>query len=798
MREVLDSLIPLSDLADLSQLRFGFHLIAPLGLAVVVLFTAALLTSWFYWTRLHPLRPRIRGLLTGLRILLVLLLLFLCMDPGLTGNHILPGEQHLLLLFDDSQSMQITHSADQTRGQRLQTIYNQTRQGFAERLQRRFQLHTFAFGPGIESIPDINTLKFQQSETAIHAAISQAIQEFPAENLAGVVLFSDGVEQSVAPSASFPSGIPIHTVGIPDPADWRDIRVGPLTVTRTHFDRSPVTVLADLQADNLAGQRVQIDILDQGIPVHSQTILIESNHHRGPVRLEWLPARDGWLAYEVRASVQAQEDPGDASFWDRVPQNNSRTFVIDNNPKEYRVLFFSGKPNWEHKFVRRALADEPRIRMESLILLSKAQRQFTYRGARTTTTNPLFDGFENDQDRYGRYDEPIFLRMGMQEHELTSGYPAQAEELFPYDLVIWSDLDPDTISSRQMKVTREFVERRGGAFFLLADAASFAPFSLAGTEIEPILPVVWLQNLIHESAQTPSLFSVTPTQDGEISGIWALETSPEASRQAWDTMPPLFGLTQFPVSRAGAQVGATAQTGSNQEHPFFATQRYGKGKSAILATGESWLWQMHTPSQNSHYERLWRQWVRSLVHDVPGPIQFRVQRDTLALHERAPFAALVHTLAYDPQENAPVQVEIRPPSLTPETPPVTESLHEPGLYGWEFTPAETGLHHLRVTVPTESEDSPREAERAFWVEPDHREFASPQADMRALEALAQHSGGLFVPLDDLPTLADRIPYTPTHSSATTHVAIWHWPLFYWILMILFTLDWYLRRKQGQP
>ena len=95
-------------------------------------------------------------------------------------------------------------------------------------------------------------------------------------------------------------------------------------------------------------------------------------------------------------------------------------------------------------------------------VLNNAEPKFVFRpGKRSSISNPLFEGFDDDRDR-PRYDETVFLRLGASESELLSGYPATPEELFKFDLLIWGDVKRGFFNTTQFEVTRDFVEKRGG------------------------------------------------------------------------------------------------------------------------------------------------------------------------------------------------------------------------------------------------------------------------------------------------------------------------------------------------
>ena len=63
---------------------------------------------------------------------------------------------------------------------------------------------------------------------------------------------------------------------------------------------------------------------------------------------------------------------GPAAAVDHIAQNNTRAFAIDNRPKQYRILYVCGRPNWQNKFFRMALEeDDKQLKLTSLIAISR-------------------------------------------------------------------------------------------------------------------------------------------------------------------------------------------------------------------------------------------------------------------------------------------------------------------------------------------------------------------------------------------------------------------------------------------
>ena len=82
--------------------------------------------------------------------------------------------------------------------------------------------------------------------------------------------------------------------------------------------------------------------------------------------------------------------------------------------------------------------------------------------------------------------------------------------------------------------------------------------------------------------------------------------------------------------------------------------------------------------------------------------------------------------------------------------------------------------------------------------PDHLEFLSARYNPDFLKRLSAHTGGKFIELDALDELAEQIPYTDQAHARLDRFPLWHFPPFYILLVLLLGVEWYLRRKRGEP
>ena len=242
--------------------------------------------------------------------------------------------------------------------------------------------------------------------------------------------------------------------------------------------------------------------------------------------------------------------------------------------------------------------------LTSVLRISAAEKKFVYRGKKTSLSNPLFEGFYNQDDDQPRYDEAVFLRFGGDPGLAGRGFPEDAETLFDYDVVVLGDIEARFFAQEQLELMREFVRKRGGTLFLLGGPHSFSEGKYEDTLIEGLLPVVLNQrNRTGDQGNQVAPFHLVPTIEGLLSGSFALDPNPNVNQQLWEDLPGLTGLNEFPFIRAGATTMARAETEDPQfdGSPLFAMQRYGEGKSAVLATGATWQWHMRTDVEDTRH-----------------------------------------------------------------------------------------------------------------------------------------------------------------------------------------------------
>ena len=122
------------------------------------------------------------------------------------------------------------------------------------------------------------------------------------------------------------------------------------------------------------------------------------------------------------------------------------------------------------------------------------------------------------------------------------------------------------------------------------------------------------RNNFHRNPATVEL-----TAEGRDSPITRLLDDPAKNAERWKKLTYLADYQDAGSPKPGATVLAEMNVG-RRKLPLLITQSYGHGRTAIMATGGTWRWQMSEALGDPSHDLFWQQLLRWLVADSPGPV----------------------------------------------------------------------------------------------------------------------------------------------------------------------------------
>ncbi len=574
--------------------------------------------------------------------------------------------------------------------------------------------------------------------TAIGTVLRDLLAASPSATgpqLGGVLLATDGQSNSgPAPTEIAHEfrlrGIPVTTIGIGSPQPPGEIS-GEFASPRYSGEKGqPLELQIRLRNSRSSAETVRVDLEHQDRVVASKEVNLPANSEQ-TVPFTVTPFQTGGQAYRV-----AIHRPG------APPQTDIAAVQIDE-PDTFRLLYLSGRPAPELRFLQQSLRDSEQISFEAIVrtgeealfhLLRPEQEALA---AETFPTEPLF---------YNGYDAILLHQSALAE--------------FP---------DGGT-------ALRDFVQHRGGGLLFIGETTG--------------LSADWL-----------SLLPITETEPQTPAQIRPLSVSVaplfhEVSGGALFNRPAPFLPAQFPAflateTKRGAR--PVLQT-ADANRPLMAAQAYGAGRVAWLGTENTWRWRLQSDTGLDQHRAFWNHalvWLASSGRPRLD-VDFQGKRVPLA----ADLDAGIDVMGSDfrPARQADVTATVETPSGETRQIRLLPSLRKPGRFETDFRPDEAGEYRVqyRVAMP-EGEELTYDA---FFIASHHsgeRENTAYREDL--LRDLARLTGGQFLRYDAAGNLRE-IPLAegiPTRETRRYLARNW---LFLLLLAAPLFSEWYIRRKLG--
>jgi uncharacterized membrane protein len=579
----------------------------------------------------------------------------------------------------------------------------------------------------------------------------------------GIVLLTDGAVNAGGPPQDMAEelrvkGRPVYCIGLGDPRPPRDYEVLRLRAPRQVRSNASVEIFANIRVH---GFEEPFDVvLRQGDDVLQalEGVVPEPGAAIHRVRLAFRPEKKGTFTYTVEVPAHEGEV---------IRDNNRREFLVRVVDDRLPVLYLEGSPREEYRFIRRALLRDKDFRIASIVRLD-GPKKFITQGA-----------------------EP--------EDGLEDGYPKSLEHLGRFQAVIFGDIDAEFLTPQQLKITEEFVRRRGGGFLMLGGVNSFNLGHYHGTPVADMLPVVLPDPSV---AYRQVEFHARLTKAGEAHSILRQSPNEVLNRDVWSKAPTLVGYNPIAKTKPLAQVLAVdAKSGA----PVLAIQDYGAGKTSAFVTGGSWHWRMGVPVENELHEKFWKQLIRWLAVGSKAKLTVEPDKDLYSLEEPVTLRAVVLDREFQPVNDAEVDVQItdpfgeklRDPDGLERPMRLAWTLSDPGVYEAQYEPPDAGEYSVAATARLEGEPA-LTATTTFSVGETLDEYSDPGQKVALLQEVATISGGRYFEPGEaaqLPALVEQsLGEKKEQETLYDQHDLWDTPLWFALMVVALSAEWILRRR----
>ncbi len=723
-----------------------------------LLFSAVVLAggglAWSIWIRRKRIASSVQGgksvAVWALQTLLVTLILLLLWQPALSVGTLKPQQNIVAVVVDDSHSMTTQDNGSSRRDEVIRTLNG----GLLKSLSNKFQVRLYRLGDHIERFEKPEQLNASLPATHIASGLKEVLAESATLPIGALVLLSDGADNSGGIDLETINEIrrqriPVHTVGFGREQFARDIEIQDVQIPVRALPNSRLQAQVSFRQHGYSGRKLHLTIKENGKVLGSGDVIgkVDGVQQTEPVLFNAGPA--GVKDVEVAIDPQADEENA---------KNNKLIRVLNVDNARPRVLYIEGEPRWDYKFLRRAVEDDKNIEVVSVL---------------RTTQNKLYrQGIAN-------------------ESELKDGFPGKVEDLFGYQAIILGSVESAYFTPAQQELIQQFVDRRGGGLLFMGGRASLADGGYGKAPFTDLLPVRLpdRKNTFHRDPATAEL-----TQAGRESLICRLEENPDRNVERWKKLPYLMNFQEVGAPKPGAVVLAD-MIAAGHKMPLLITQNYGRGRTAVFATGGDWRWQMLQPVEDMTHEMFWRQLLRWLVSDTPTRVVASTPRPVLTDEGGVHLRAEVRDTTYLPAGDAQVEARVVGPDGSSQSVELHPDPLEQGVYSAEWSGDKAGSYLAEVVAKRGKEELGRDVV-TFRRENGQAENFHLEQNRELLEKLSSQTGGRYYRPHEVNRLGEDISYSEAGITVHETRDLWDMPIVFFLALLLRSSEWLLRRKWG--
>ncbi|MCJ8164503.1 VWA domain-containing protein [Pontibacter sp. E15-1] len=297
--------------------------------------------AWLLYSKRTPWPTPINYLLAALRLVVVSALCFLLLGPLVRYVANTTVKPTIVFAVDNSQSVALF--SDSSQLQQAATRLEAMRQKLADEgyLTQVRTLNTPA-----QNQETLSGIPYTSETTNLSQLLSEVQQEHAGQNLAGVILLSDGIaNQGISPTyTSF--SYPIYPVAVGDTIPKKDVLVASLRYNKVNYSGNRFPLEVELQHEGFGGTSATIVLQENGKTIEQRTVTLPANQALLQVPFRVLAGGVGKRHYQVQVL------PLTGEF---TTLNNTKHAYIDVVKGKIKVLVAAAAPHPDLKAIRAAI-----------------------------------------------------------------------------------------------------------------------------------------------------------------------------------------------------------------------------------------------------------------------------------------------------------------------------------------------------------------------------------------------------------------------------------------------------------
>lgn len=761
---------------------------------------AAELILFLYRYETGAVAPRRGRWLVALRMLALAVLVWILVEPTWVREVKRSHQREVVVVLDDSASMHLKD--DGAVASRLELGQaGLEKSGILGKLGESMKVRTVRAARSVRDTGEGEAEGWGDA-TDLVAAMNTVLEQVPPDDLAGMIMVSDGrhnrpgrVEDVARRFGILDAPVGIIATGSAEPP--RDASVLDVKAPEAIHLGDRMRVTASLKFDGYKGREAKVRLMKDQELVEERSIPVPQDHHREEVRFTTVPKEGGVGGYRIEIAALDGE---------RFADNNAWAFETSITDARTNVLIVEGTPRWEFRYLRNLFYGRDKSVHLQYVLLHP-------------------DRIE------GQGDDSIFASASRPFGEAqATRLPASEDEWRKFDVIILGDIAPEAINSATWDTISKCVTERAALLVMIA-GPRYMPHGITAQSGRNLVPVETYEGhrTFYTGNEEPFRFSLTT--EGRSHPLTQQAGGEAANDMVWAGFPELNWRQPVKSLKDGAEVLLTA-AGKSGDSSFsggaglnaaldalakrrereaasalLVTRQTGKGKVALLLTDRTW--RLREGAGDLYHHRFWGNMVRWGAGPVlrAGGARVRLGTDqlTYTADDRIKVTARLRDTDLNPVDDDDLKAELVSDGQVIASVPLAHVAESNGLHEAELAPiARPGRYEVRLRGKQAdrlaAEDGSQAVSAGFHVVGSRGpvELAETTLNEPLLDTVAGLSGGRVVKPENAGDLAGLFLKETNARKEMRETSLWDSALVLGLFALILSVEWVIRRGGGLP
>ncbi|WP_421978003.1 hypothetical protein [Roseivirga seohaensis] len=308
------------------------------------------LYAFLLYSKKTPWSKNTNRALAGLRFVLVTLLCFLLMGPLLNQVTFFEEKPVIVIAVDNSASMPATYEVAE-----FESLKTQLAEVSEEIIDAGYEVKVKSLQDYVASVDEVN---YDQNATNLESLLKGISSDYEQQNLAGVVLASDGIHNYGISPQFTQLNFPVVTIGLGDTIPAKDLSIKSLNYNKIVYEGNRFPLVVEVFNNGFVNESVKVQVLKKGTVIEEKSFSPKGDEQINSLEFILNAETKGIETYQVQILPLEGENS---------TLNNTQQAFLEIVDSKQKILIAARAPHPDIKSLRNVIDQNEGTEMQVFI-----------------------------------------------------------------------------------------------------------------------------------------------------------------------------------------------------------------------------------------------------------------------------------------------------------------------------------------------------------------------------------------------------------------------------------------------